>query len=590
MYGCGPHRGPEYYGYDNADRITAACYGDQVDTCPTGSLITYAYDKVGNRSSQTKFGTTTNYGYDAADQLTQTTSGGNTTTYSYDNDGQQTAEGTKTYAYDLAGQLTQVANNGTPLASFTYDGAGNRLTKTASSVTTSYWWDENNDLPMLALESQGGSTLRDYLYGDRLLSISAGSGVYYFHHDALGTTAAISKQTGATEWTYTYDPYGVNRITTKVDPTAPDNPIQYTGGLIDSETGLYDLRARTYNPADGNFLTTDPLAQNDEDPALSIYLYSDADPLLLTDPSGERPLVDTQGDFVIWMLDPGSGDAVVVFGGTNGGGPATANQVVVNSAKKLVRAASSVSTGRGAPLVTTRQLSAAVYATEITNGSLPLALLPRIDRRDLYFQLSGLTQDLGCPGYGGGFFDLYCDQAAAAREQAFTPPTWAEIKQELAALSGWDDLVHCAHGSAASCGWSGLAFIPILGRLGVGARAIADLGRLARLGRTAEDANLGSKLDFLFGRATGSEANVTRSVGMQRQLARIGIQDTPEGRAYVAAHLIEVAADRTSVARIQPNGRVVRESLLMGPGGAVKVESIWQGNRLITAKLYGARG
>src|SRR5581483_11130195 len=135
----------------------------------------------------------------------------NTTTYTYDNNGQQTSEGTKTFTYNLAGQLTQVANGGSTLASFTYDGNGNRLTKTASSVTTDYRWDENNDLPMLALEQQGGSTLRSYLYGD-----------------ALGTTSAITKQTGATQWTYTYTPYGEAHTTTKVDPDAPDNPMRYT--------------------------------------------------------------------------------------------------------------------------------------------------------------------------------------------------------------------------------------------------------------------------------------------------------------------------------------------------------------------------
>src|SRR5581483_4489695 len=213
----------------------------------------------------------------------------NTTTYTYDNNGQQTSEGTKTFTYNLAGQLTQVANGGSTLASFTYDGNGNRLTKTASSVTTDYRWDENNDLPMLALEQQGGSTLRSYLYGDQLLSMNAGGASFYFHHDALGTTSAITKQTGATQWTYTYTPYGEAHTTTKVDPDAPDNPMRYTGALIDLEAGLYDLRARLYDPDAGRFLSTDPLPPDISDATVSVYLYADAHPLSLTDPSGQRP-------------------------------------------------------------------------------------------------------------------------------------------------------------------------------------------------------------------------------------------------------------------------------------------------------------
>jgi len=39
---------------------------------------------------------------------------------------------------------------------------------------------------------------------------------------------------------------------------------------------------------------------------------------------------------------------------------------------------------------------------------------------------------------------------------------------------------------------------------------------------------------------------------------------------------------------LQENGRVVRESILMGPNGAVKVRSIWEGAKLITFELYGA--
>jgi len=296
----------ETYTYDNADRVTAACYGGAVSTCASGSKITYTYDKVGNRLTQTKFGTTTNYHYDGADELCWsgastgancTTPNGNTA-YSYDNDGQQTGEGTKTFSYDLAGHLLQVADGTTTLATYTYDGNDNRLTKAGNSVTTAYRWDENNDLPMLATESQGGSTLRSYVRGDTLLSMNTGGSAYYFHHDALDTTSAITKSSGATEWTYTYDPYGMSRSSTKVDSQAPDNPTQYTGELVDSETGLYNLRARAYAPADGRFLGVDPLAQDRDRPALSSYLYANANPMVFTDPSGERICIDD--DCRVW--------------------------------------------------------------------------------------------------------------------------------------------------------------------------------------------------------------------------------------------------------------------------------------------------
>ncbi len=113
------------------------------------------------------------------------------------------------------------------------------------------------------------------------------AGRFYYHHDDLGSTAAITNAGGSVQWTYSYDPYGNERNSTKVDPTAPDNVEQFTGELLDPETGLYDLRARLYDPATGRFLQTDPIAQGATDPALSPYAYAANQPTVLTDPSGE---------------------------------------------------------------------------------------------------------------------------------------------------------------------------------------------------------------------------------------------------------------------------------------------------------------
>ena len=48
---------------------------------------------------------------------------------------------------------------------------------------------------------------------------------------------------------------------------------------------------------------------------------------------------------------------------------------------------------------------------------------------------------------------------------------------------------------------------------------------------------LGNKLNYLFGKATGSLHNVERSTGMLRQLQSIGIFDNVYGNAYLRAHL-----------------------------------------------------
>ena len=102
-------------------------------------------------------------------------------------------------------------------------------------------------------------------------------------------------------------------------------------------------------------------------------------------------------------------------------------------------------------------------------------------------------------------------------------------------------------------------------------------------------AKLGNKLDFIFGKATGSEHNIERSKSMLRQLQRIGIFDTAANRAYLKQHLNEVLKDPSNIILRQSNNRVVRESLLMGPNGGVKVVSVWEGRKLITVMIYGGR-
>ncbi len=100
---------------------------------------------------------------------------------------------------------------------------------------------------------------------------------------------------------------------------------------------------------------------------------------------------------------------------------------------------------------------------------------------------------------------------------------------------------------------------------------------------------LGKKLDFIFGKATGDSRNVRRSKALQQELQRIGLNDTPENREYLTAHLTWVLNDPTNIREVQRNGRVVRESLLMGPKGGCKLETIWEGNKLITVIIKAGR-
>lgn len=74
---------------------------------------------------------------------------------------------------------------------------------------------------------------------------------------------------------------------------------------------------------------------------------------------------------------------------------------------------------------------------------------------------------------------------------------------------------------------------------------------------------------------------------MLAQLHRIGISDVPRRRAYLQTFFERVLNDSTNIAAQQANGRVVREALWMGPLGGLKVQSVWEGTKLVTVMLFG---
>ena len=57
---------------------------------------------------------------------------------------------------------------------------------------------------------------------------------------------------GAVVATYEYDPYG--NIVTATGTLAEVNPIRYRGYYFDSESGLYYLQSRYYDPEIGCFI------------------------------------------------------------------------------------------------------------------------------------------------------------------------------------------------------------------------------------------------------------------------------------------------------------------------------------------------
>ena len=64
-------------------------------------------------------------------------------------------------------------------------------------------------------------------------------------------------------------------------------------------------------------------------------------------------------------------------------------------------------------------------------------------------------------------------------------------------------------------------------------------------------AEIGKKLDYFLGKATGNQHNIDRSTSMLRQLESIGLPDNVVTRQYLLQHLKNAYADPSNIIRVQ---------------------------------------
>ena len=248
-------------------------------------VVTYAYDAVGNRTQAVRNGVPTNYAYDTDDRLLSD----GTSTYAWDANGNLLSKTTgpfsTLYAWDPQNRLVSVTDPG-GATQYAYDADGNRVRTTTATGTTRFLVDgaNNTGLTQVLEERDGGGVLQArYSYGSELLSMGRGGLQSYFHFDAQGSTRVLTNAAGTPTDTYAFDAGGRSVNTTGT--TA--NAYLYGGQRLDAGAGLYHLRARTYDPQLGRFLSRDPLEGSPEAPStLHRYLYAGSDPVNFRDPSG----------------------------------------------------------------------------------------------------------------------------------------------------------------------------------------------------------------------------------------------------------------------------------------------------------------
>ena len=268
----------------------------------------YDYDPTGNRLTSTENGEQSTYvpnnlnQYDLVDGVD----------YDYDLNGNLTDDGTNQYEYDYENRLVS-GTGGQGTVTFKYDPLGRRSTKSDVRGTTLFIHDQDHVIQDYDCNQnlQSCTLSRSYLYSNRideLLQVTSHTAQvtsYYVHHDALGSTIAITDKDAQLIETYQYGPYGDPRFFDDQGNQIPESSIQnrylFTGREWDQESKTYHFRARTESPFLGRFLQRDPLTWGPDDRRLFGFLNLDNAAIQVTVTSffdGKRRNINLISDFL----------------------------------------------------------------------------------------------------------------------------------------------------------------------------------------------------------------------------------------------------------------------------------------------------
>lgn len=165
---------------------------------------------------------------------------------------------------------------------FKYDPLGRRIEKISPTTTSIFVYDGEN---LVETTNGSGSEVAGYTQTENIdepLAMDRSGTVDYYEQDGLGSITSLTASTASVAQSYAYDSFGNTTNSTG----SLTNFFRYTGREFDTETGLYFLRARYYDPTVGKFLSEDPLTF---DTSPNFYSYVGNEPVGFSNPSGLQP-------------------------------------------------------------------------------------------------------------------------------------------------------------------------------------------------------------------------------------------------------------------------------------------------------------
>ena len=200
-------------------------------------------------------------------------------------------------------QLKSIKVDDTTTLEFTYDINGQRQSKVekkngAAVHTTKYYYDGTK----LVGENKDGTIVwYDYDENGTPVGMRLNGEDYVFRRNLQGDITGIFDSTGTLVVEYTYSNswgFGITVSGSKAAEIGACNSLRYRGYYYDSESGLYYLNTRYYDPSICRFVNADELLNQTDMQGFNLYSYCFNNPVVYVDPDGKKPgdLFNTMDD------------------------------------------------------------------------------------------------------------------------------------------------------------------------------------------------------------------------------------------------------------------------------------------------------